>query len=237
MNIMVSWKDSLKLLKPENLKPFLLVTLKTTVDTYKFMNHPLPVRGNWFMAAVLILLISLTNSIKLFNLFWLQGFLDDVLFFGMYFIFCVGMRPSVDLKSWEYFKFYLSQFWYLLALFLVLGLTNIFIIPFLFIGFIFFLFFALDTRGSFSELIQAARNAGVMIVYNLPLMTVLYLVISTMHIFVYYLVRLALSYWGGLTMVVILYLIFIPIAVAFISNIYIKRLHDQPELYFTQPKS
>ncbi len=238
MNIVSSWKNSLQVLHPDNLKNFLLVSLKTVGDVYGVMNHPLPARGNWFVAAALIILISLTNIINYLNLYWLEALLNNTFFHSLVFLFCLVMRPSVGVKNLEYYRFYLHRFWWLLLISVVLGgFTPIFVVPLFFMTYIFFILFCFDTHGSIQELIQALRNSAVMLIYNLPLCVVFYVALAVVnYIFLYNLVAFVLGYWGGLTMVVILYLFFIPIEVSLLTNFYIKRLHDQPELYFVQPK-
>lgn len=235
MNIISSWKHSLQFLKPDHLKTFMLITLKTITDTYKSMNSPLPAGGNWFLAGILVLCISLTNIIKYLNLFGLQEVLINGTLFFIYFMFCLGMRSSVGVKDKEYFIAYLRSFWGLLVVTILLGLTPIFIIPLLFITYIFFLLFSFDTSGTMQGIMRAGRNSMVMVIYNLPIILLVYIGLSIINLVMYGLVAFSLGNWGGLTMVIIVYAVFVPIEIAVLSNVYIRRLNDQPELYFVQP--
>lgn len=236
MNLLVSWKDSVQILRPRNLKPFLLVTLKTVIDTYRCMNRPLTDRGNWVLAGILVTLIILTNVIKLWNIFWLEALILNSLNYFLIFMFCLGMRDSTIQKNKDYFFSYTRKFWYLLVTLVIVGTTPIFVIPFLFMWYVFFMLFTLDSFGAMKDVVRAARSGAVMIWYNLPLCAVIFFVLGLLNIALYESVTRMLGYWGGLTIATILYLIFIPIEVALLVNVYIKRLHDQPELYFDQPK-
>lgn len=234
MNSIQSWKDSMKLLQLQNLKPFLMVTGKAVFDVYHRMNHPLSTRGNWFLGIALVVLIVLTNVINFFQFIWLEVLLLNTTLHTIYFICCLSLRPSVAIKDKAYFIEYLTRYWYLLVLGIVLGNTYVFFIPLMFIFYMFFLLFAFDSGGTVKGLVRALRNAVAMLYYNAPLSIVLYAAVSLLTLALHSLVFFAWSLWGGLTITIILYLIFVPIEVALITNVYIKRLHDQPQFYFDQ---
>ncbi len=236
MNLMQSWKESVGLLMPQNLKPFLLVTAKTVLDVYKSINKPLTSKGNWIVALVLVVLIGLTNVIKMFHLFLIEAILLNGMLHFLFFIFLLGMRPSVDVKNWNYFERYLKKYWYLFIITIALGISHVYIIPFIFIAYLLFLLFAFDSHGSGQEIIIAIKNSFKMIVFNFPVFFILFGVLGIINLILYFLVAFALGYFGGLTIASILYIIFVPIEVAFITNLYIKFLHGQPSLYFKQPE-
>ena len=103
MNIIQSWKESLRLLRPENLKPFLMVTAKTVLDIYKNINKPLTSRGNWILFAAVAVLVLLTNTVKLLHLFWFEALLLNAIQYMLVFLFALAVRPSIDQKGWDYF--------------------------------------------------------------------------------------------------------------------------------------
>lgn len=236
MNILHSWKESLSLLKPENLKPFVLVTAKTVLDVYKNINKPLTSRGNWGLFGLVAALVIITNALKLFHLFWLEAIMLNSIRYGLIFLFALGLRPSIGQKTWDYFHENLQKFWYLMIAMILCGITGVYIIPFVFIWTLFFLFAAFDSHGSMSELLVACRSSFLMVLYNLPICILIYGLLGVINIVLYYLVAFALGYFGGLTIAVFLYILFIPIEVAIIANLYIKFIHGQPSLYFKQPE-
>lgn len=234
-----SWKEAIGFLMPQNIKPFLLVTAKTIIDIYKSINKPLTSRGNWLVILVLVLLVGLTNLIKMFHLVVLSTIVLNGIHYIILFLFLLGMRPSVGIKDREYFYFYCMKYWYLFIATICFGILYeelLYIIPLLLIFYMLFLLFVFDSDGSASSLIAALRNSGKMIFYNLPIFLVLFLVFVMMGIVVDFLVGFALGYFGGLTIATLLYIIFTPIYVAFITNLYIKLVHSQSVLYFQQPE-
>lgn len=236
MNILHSWKESLGLLWPHKLRPFLMVTAKTVLDIYRALNKPLTSRGNWIVVALLALLIGLTNVIKMFHLFFVEELLLNSMLHFLVFIFALEIRPSVARKDEAYFVAYIKERWYLLVLTILLGVLPVYYIPLSFIWYMLFLFFALDTKGSVSELMFALKSSVKMLVYNLPLFVVIWAVVGLITVIMNFFVAFALYYFGGLTFAFILYILFVPIQIALIDNVYVKLLHDQPSLYFKQPE-
>lgn len=236
VNIIQSWKESLRLLEVQNLKAFFMVNVKTILDVYKEINKPLASRGNWILLAAIVVLIVLTNVLKMFHLFGIEAMIQNGMLHFLFFIFCLAMRPSVALKDMDYFRSYSERFWMVMVLTVVLGLTHIYIIPLTFLIYILSLFFAFDTHGSVNELAVSLRNGFMMTLYNLPIFLILEGLIRIINFILFYLVGFALGNFGGLTLIVILYILIVPIEVAFISNLYIKFVHSQSSLYFPQPK-
>lgn len=236
MNISKSWKDAIEFLMPYNLKPFLLVTGKTIFDIYTSINKPLTSRGNWFVILVLVLLVGLTNIIRMFHLFFLSTLMLNGIHYFLFFIFLLGMRPSIGIKDEDYFTYYFKKYWYLLVATILFGIFYLYVIPFAFIIYMLFLLFAFDSDGSPASLLIALRNSGKMVIYNFPVFLVLFLLLLIIGILVHSLVGFALGYFEGFTIATVLYIVFTPIEVAFIMNLYIKFLHSQPALYFNQPE-
>ena len=236
MNIFMAWKESISLLYPKNLKPFLMVTAKTIIDIYRSMNKPMSSRGNWIAAIVLIFLIGFTNLIKIFHFFTIEAVLLNSIWGFLIFMFTLGMRASVDIKNKDYFLYYSKKYWYLGIVTLLLSISHIFIIPFSFIFYVLFLLFIFDSYGSASEFILALKNSIKMLIYNLPIFLLLFFVLRFVNLILYALVAFALGYFGGLTIATFFYILFMPIHIAFIANLYIKFIHSQSSLYFNQPE-
>lgn len=239
MNIGTSWKEALRFLIPQNLKPFLLVTGKTIIDIYKAINKPLTSRGNWLVILILILLVGLTNLITMFHLLFISTILLNGIRYTILFMFLLGMRPSVGIKDKDYFYYYCSKYWYLFIATICFGILYeefLYVIPLLLIFYILFLLFVFDSDGSVRALVPALINSGKMILYNFPIFFLLFLLFVMIGIVLDFLVGFALGYFGGLTSATLLYIVFTPIYVACITNLYIKLVHSQSTLYFQQPE-
>lgn len=242
MELIRSWKDSLELLQPHNLKMFCLIAIKNVIDVYQVMNKPLTSRGNWIAVAALVVLIGLTNIIKKFHLFWCATFLLDGIRYFLLFTFLLGMRPSVAVKDYDYFMEYFRKYWYLLALTIIMGMINIYLIPlwfiiffpFLSIIYMLFLLFVFDGDSTIHGILSAFKRSIVMFVYNFPVFLVLIAALSVVNVVLYGLIAFALGYFGGLAIATLLYILFTPVQVVLIINLYIKYIHSQPLLYFKQ---
>ncbi len=236
MNISKSWKEAIEFLMPHNLKPFLLVTGKTIFDIYTSINKPLTSRGNWLVILILVLLVGLTNITKMFHLFFISTLMLNGIHYFLFFIFLLGMRPSVGIKDEDYFLSHIKKYWYLLITTILFGILYLDVFPFAFIIYMLFLLFAFDSDGSPASLLMALRNSGKMVIYNFPVFLLLFLLLLIIGIMVHSLVGSALGYFEGFTIATLLYILFTPIEIAFITNLYIKFIHSQPALYFNQPE-
>jgi hypothetical protein len=236
MELMQNWKNSLQLLNPNQLKPFLMVTAKTVLSVYNTLNKPLSSRGNWELAGVVLFLIVLSNIIQ--NVFWLESIILNGVRYGLFFIFILSMRPSVSRKDQAYFLEYIDRFKYALIATILLGILPpffpVFAIPLVFLWWMFFLLFLFDSSGSFKATLRAKAQATKLLVYNLPICIVLELVKGIIgYLLLDKFVGWAIG-WGGLTLAIIVYLLVVPIIVALICNFYIKKFHDQPDVYLNQ---
>ena len=239
MNLIQSWKESLRLFERQNLKSFLMVTVKAFVDVYGVINRPLTSWGNWAALGVIICLVLLTNFIKMLHLVGFAGIVLNVIFHFLFFIFCLAMRPSTDIKDLNYFRSYLKRYWIFLAGMIVLGFVRVHFVsvPLIFIWYVFSVLFAFDSRSAAGDSLRALQNGFRMVIYNLPICAVLWLIFKIINDFILsYCIAFTLEYFGGLTMAAILYIFFVPIEVALITNLYIKFVHSQSSLYFPQPK-
>lgn len=236
MELMQKWKNSLQLLHPKQLKPFLMVTGKTITSIYADLNKPLSSRGNWELAGVVLFLIILSNLIQ--NVFWLESLILNVVRHFLFFVFVLSIRPSVSRKDQAYYFEYLNRFKYVLIATLLLGILPpffpVFAIPFVFLWWIFFLLFLFDSSGSFKSVLRAKAQATKLFVYNLPICILLEIVKDILgYLLLDKFVGWAIG-WGGLTLAIIVYMIVVPIVVALICNFYIKKFHDEPEAYLNQ---
>ncbi len=238
MNLIQSWKESLRLFERQNLKSFLMVTGKTFIDVYGVINRPLTSWGNWISLGVIVCLVVLTNFIKMLHLIGLPIIILNVMFHFLFFIFCLAMRPSTDIKDMDYFRSYLQRYWILLVGMIGLGIVRVLTIsvPFVFIWYVFFVLFAFDSNGSGNDVVKALKNGFMMLLYNFPVCVLLWITFLIINFILDGFIFFALGYFGGLTMAAILYIFFVPIEVALITNLYIKFVHGQSSLYFPQPK-
>lgn len=259
MNIVQSWKDSLLLLLPQNFKLFALVTLKSIMDTYKTLFkywwflygsvigfYGLIVAGifglykyKWYLPITDML--QLMISIIIMEFFFVLFFIIQAIFL---FIVCLTTRSSIKQKNYAYYLNYLKQYWY--CLFLAMAALYI-KVPLLYSLLIIFLLFIVDAQPSLNNMIYALINSMRFMLYNFPLFIILELFIELAErliIFInYYLlsgvfqVSHAIIFALFATLLVsIITLLFSPILIVILTNLYIKRVHDQPELYFPTPK-
>lgn len=240
MNLIQSWKNSLELLVPKNLKTFLLVTGKTILDVYASLDKPLTSRGNWIAVIILVTLIGLTNIIKTFRLFMLESIILNGILHLFFFLFLLKMRSSIGIKNRDYFEQYVRKYWYFLLISLLFGISYLYAIPFfgniVFLLYMLFLLFTFDSDGSSIQLIIAFKNSVRMLLYNFPIFLVLLGILSIINVILSFLIYFAIHYFGGLTIALLLYILVVPIQIALISNLYIKFIHAQPSLYFNQPE-
>lgn len=237
MTVLEAWKDSLSFFKWQHLKMFLLVTLKSIIDTYKIM-----FKYWWFLYAILFV-IPLTLIFP--PLFILNMPLWSILYVLLFFLVCLAARPSRELKNYAYFKGYIQKFWPLLLITFAASLIGVLNIGLLHYPFILFLLFSLDSDNTFDAMSRAFLNAIKMFIYNVPifLATILLLWFATLFIVAIlaaFVAGIALAFSpkffmlgiGALGVISLL----IPIEICIVTNIYIKKLHEQSELYFTTQK-
>jgi len=231
MTLLQSWADSLTLLKPKNFQLFLMVTVKSIIEAYKIY-----VRYFWW-ALLLVTVGGLASCFLSFAQifpyrhisFYSSSFLCEILFLAA----CLSTRPSVLLKDGDYFIFQLKKiilFWIFLPLFSWSSAT--------YYGYIFAVLFFADSEGGCKNFLLSLWNALKMVFFNVPLMVILGGFMYALGWFGgYYLHQLCLAY--NIPIYPQYYLLFnavgallLPIGVCFYTNIYIKRLHDQFDLYF-----
>ena len=222
MTLLQSWVDSLTLLKPKNLQLFVMVTIKSILEAYK-----LYFKYFWWLllAMPLFLFITPNSSIQYIALLSIVYVLYGLLFLGICFI----TRPSILQKDCSYLRTQFQKiilywfFWMLLFL------------PLFFISsysswYIFFVLFFADSEGGFKKFIFSMWNAWKIILYNFPLIFVVNVCFGIPVLifnYLFFVTPLMHTVIGAFLM---------PIGVCIYANIYIKRLHDQFDLYFKQPE-
>lgn len=237
MTLVQSWVDSLTLFKPKNLQLFAMVTLKSIIEAYK-----LYIRYFWWVVLLIAMCAIAPYFIQLQDYAFLNVQYKHVLFFVSCWSFellflaaCLSTRPSITLKDSSYFIFQLKKivlFWLFMPFFSWSSAT--------YYGYIFTVLFFADSEGGPKNFLLSLWNAIKMVVYNLPLLFILGMVIY-------------MSGWVGaqLTEQLLIardmpiypqfFLFFnligalvLPIGVCIYANIYIKKLHDQFDLYFNK---
>lgn len=232
MHILEAWYDSAKLLKPENLKLFMLVTLKSILDLYtlfisRFLVLFLPVVLGLFALALVIPEVSILYVIIYSGLFIFSTYVTLLL-----------IRPSIARKNISYIIEYVPySIWlivlYILGLFLnnflatgtccIFGIMGMALYS---ICAIFTLLFILDSD---KKCISAGRSfvrALQMMVYNVPLLIAAIILCSVIIRF------LVCPY----KLVIISGPLIVPIMLCLVTNIYIKKLHDQFVVYFPEKR-
>lgn len=233
VSIMQSWRESMALLAPANIKLFLLITVRSVSQTYKLL-ATVPLFLSLLARAIII---GCANSVlqesNLFRARICLGILVALAMSQVLSIFVLAARPSIQIKNIGYFYARWNALWTTVLSTVVLDRGNFFYIPGLYMpGTVIALFFFFDTQGSAKDGIDSTFNTIKMVVFTLPviivftgllwgLMWLLFLGIGSNDFF-----------YASFASVFVV----IPVSVNVWSNLYIKRLHEQPSLYFNLPK-
>ncbi len=266
MTLLQSWADSLQLLKPKNLQLFLMVTLKSIIETYKLMFSrfwPLIVLlVVWFLIPYLFPAIPVDipeDTIFGISHTKFNTFVRSVAFLGSYMthelwflLVCFATRPSITRKDPHYFFNLQLKKIYLYWLF----------IPCIswssgaYYGYIFTVLFFADSDGGPKNFFRSIWNAIKMIIFNFPLVipigAVFYGVGLIGRQFIeplfmpdspviqmvghLYTLQGFVPYPQFFIALNLISALLLPICVCTFANIYIKRLHDQFDLYVKQPQ-
>src|SRR5579872_2618523 len=239
MTVLQSWKDSLQLLKPKNFKLFALVTIKSIMQAYKiYLQH-----FGWMILLLSVCAIAPyfmpSQNYAFYNIqykhifFYTSCWLYELLFLAA--IFCT--RPSILQKDSTYFIAQFKKiilFWIFVPIFSWSSAT--------YYGYIFTVLFFADSEGGPKRFLLSLWNALKMVFYNFFLMWILgavvylcgligasclakFLILQNISLYPYFFLLFNLI--GALLL---------PIGVCIYTNLYIKRLHDQFDLYFKQPE-
>lgn len=200
MNVLQSWSNSLAILKPANLKLFLLVTLKSIVETYKVLFTKF-----WWAVLIFIALdfITFLNISSNGPLLFLRTIIEIFVYFLLYLL----IRPSVQKKDVAYVKgygrYFLNDLLFLGVIFvgMMIVITASMVVHVAgrmsgdmllidlhaglkAIGALFsriyvlvvpfYYFFFLDSDGRFLSMWHAALRALIMVLYTVPFVVVVY---------------------------------------------------------------
>lgn len=234
MQILHTWKESFSIFVPKNLKLFLLVTLNAIIDTFTTL-----LKYWWFLYAILLFLftpmlnwvmVPIVNTMGGVTLFY-GIFTFKIAFIPIliFFLTCLAARPSTWLKNYAYFGRYLLRFWYVPFLILFFLMGGLHKIPLMALLFLLYILFLIDSDGAIMSIGWSLIRAIKMLIYNLPLFIIIEVLMQGFTIGISFLHL-------GLLIYTILLLIILPLFVCLVTNIYVKKLHDQSELYFPTPK-
>jgi hypothetical protein len=243
MTLIQAWIDSLQLLEPKNLELFAKATLKSIIEAYKLMFKYFW----WLIALQLICFIPPFLGIGSF-------FIAIGLYQLLFFMVCVIAHPSIAKKDFAYFRSQLYNFVYFIPLLLVnSSIKSLFgsmgeILPFSGLT-IFAILFFLDSEKNLRNFFLSIWHALKMIIFNFPLMLCVHVVLWLLTAIIFSIVNvitmgtvafgMAMSapigsfFFVGLVYAMIIILL-LPISTCIYANIYIKKLHDQSELYAEQ---
>ena len=237
MTLIQSWVDSLTLFKPKNFQLFVMVTIKSIMQAYKIFLY-------YFWWAMLLIAMCAVGSfffsshdyvflnVQYKHVFFLTScWLFELLFLAA----CFSTRPSILQKDSHYFILQFKKiilFWIFMPLFSWSSAT--------YYGYIFTVLFFADSEGGPKNFLLSLWNALKMVVFNLPLIMVLGgIIYGSGWIGGQYLAQLLAE--RGIPVYPKFFLFFnvigallLPIGVCIYTNIYIKRLHDQFDLYFSK---
>ena len=250
-----SWLESFDLLKPDNIKLLLLVSVRSLISVYRSFLYA------WFLPLALLVGLVLeiprligafyitllvraarpSMTYKRFN-YWQQPvFADWIIFFGvLLLVYLPKLWTGRDLPS-----FFLKVLWHTYSLILrlfflngqtwfagaeALGSMLIFLSPFIIIWGL----FMLDAKTGVWSYIKAFGRAFLMLAYNYPFFLITYALLRIIIAIGYLLSapftesipQLPLIGW------VVLVVIIIPYWVCFLTNFYVKRVHEQFSLYY-----
>lgn len=224
MTLIQSWADSLTLLKPKNFQLFAMVTLKSIIEAYKTLLYHF-----WW---IIVLIVACTIAPYFFSYHKIIVFISCWLYELLFLAACFSTRPSMLQKDRQYFIHQFKKiilFWLFMPLFSWSSAT--------YYGYIFTVLFFADSDGGPKNFLLPLWNAIKMIFVNLPLMIILGgIIYASGWIGGLYLLRLLAmtTYMHYALLFNMVGALLLPIGVCIYVNIYIKRLHDQFELYFNK---
>jgi len=233
MTLVQSWIDSLTLLKPKNAQLFIMVTVKSIIETYKL------IRYWWWVISLVWICFYAPILLRAFDFVPEGGQWIDILltisswaYQLMFFVTCMATRPSVMKKDYTYFRAQMPMFLYL-VLFLIF-FPKVFWPGSLSQWHIFLVLFFADSDRRPKNFIFSMWYSLKMIIYNYPLLVImgicLYLPVLLFNNILFVNLDspnkiLAMNFMSSLVL---------PIGICTYANVYIKKLHDQFDLYFAR---
>jgi hypothetical protein len=191
----------------------------------------------WFLYGILFI-IPLTLIFP--PLFILNMPVLFILHILLFFLVCLAARPSREIKNYAYFKGYIRKFWFLLLIMAIAEVIGILHFGILYYPLIIFLLFSFDSDGMFDAISQSFLNTIKMFIYNLPIFLIIFLLLWSGSFLLLGILGIILAISPLLFIISAIAVAFtallVPIEICIITNIYIKKLHEQSELYFTTQK-
>lgn len=252
-----SWRDSLKIMIPKNFKLFLLVTLNAFIQALK----PMVISLWWFFIPWFGLEVAsfwgyrFTYAISLEAYILLLILLRQAALFLLY----LSVRPSVKIKNNAYYLSYFFRFilfvlsdwgvWfglnaaYQYPIFNKIMHYGLFLLPWTPLYLIspiviFTFFFYLDSDGSILSLLRSIWQGFKMLIYNYPFcvlsMSVLYAILiagSWIHTIILSSLDSYAIQLGVIGIFALLFVIFLILTICYFNNFYVKKVHDQFNLY------
>lgn len=244
MELIQSWRESLALLKPPQVKILLFVTVKALKELFT----------NPYSLLVIVLLgITTTFSEIYYNFHELTRgssiffLISAALSIILTLLLILYIRPSVMPKNRFYFLHYWRHLLYILVLYAAFLILFIFFpsvmtygsIVWLLLSTIWILFFC-DRNATLKTFGHSLVRGVLMIVYNAPVLIIITIVWYALYIIFFatilYIVRIRSEYLLFAVFALNI-IIFYPIWYCMMNTMYVKRLHDQFSLYFGRPIS
>jgi len=247
MTLVQAWIDSVQLLKPKNFKLFAMVTLKSIIEAYKLLFKYFWWIVPAFIAYVLGLFFVLTYLYPSYygslrptpELSWAWfnmpvGF--EVLYVFLFLAVCFITRPSIDKKDCKYLRTQYKRIILYSLIMMALKISSRSAWD------VFLVLFFLDSRGGPKNFVLSMWYALKIIIFNYPLLVVIGIILNLplwignlvyLHM---YNTALVFPYTMQITIPNLIGIFLLPIGICTYTNIYIKKLHDQFDLYVKQPQ-
>lgn len=259
MTLVQAWIDSIQLLKPKNLQLFVMVTLKSIIEAYKLL-----FKYFWWLFILQLICAGLVFSISWYFIIPMV-IIPDLLFFMVCVITrpSIAKKDCAYFRSQLYYFIYFISLQLIGALvgYLLSYLSNPFSLVItlksssefnLFFPWVVFLvLFFLDAEKNLKNFFVSIWSALKMIIFNFPIVLCIFVflyIFNSSVVFLFtkltegifqLLIALGLR-WRFLinitTLNIIVPLLLLPISICTYANIYIKKLHDQFDLYVSQPQ-
>lgn len=257
MTLVQAWIDSVQLLKPKNLQLFVMVTLKSIIEAYKLL-----LKYFWWLVLVCLMIsgyrLLIVDSRDIYSLARyaqvraIGYFLYTLLFLGICFI----TRPSIAKKDCVYFRAQYRKiivYWLLWVILSVVAATMYRYMPSFWIGipsvwYIFSVLFFADSSGGPKNFLLSIWYALKMIIFNLPLLFIVGAFFYCTEFLFFQSIKRTILFFiseeNGMAQALIyvriihnfLGVLLMPIGICTYANIYIKKLHDQFDLYVSSPQ-
>ncbi len=239
-----SWTESLEALKPQSLGKFILLALRTLMQVYTALPFA------WFFPTALLAGVLFSNLSLIYAFYvvlvaraarpsveykrthyWGHFMPTDWVIFV--FVYLWQALPSIAVVADNR---YLLDLYHLLAKLFLLEGHEWFagpphfeaIAPFLSPFTIIWVLFMLDTQKTFIQYVKSFFRALGMMIYNYPFFLVTYAALRLTLAGGFFLSRYIPAPVGWLVLLAVV----LPLYIAFITNFYVKRLHDQLGLYY-----